>query len=91
MKDPARHGTRSFSLGEIRVAQSARRRTRSNDVQSALQRHSRGDWGVVSPEEWATNDANVVAGHRLLSAYQAASGYRFWVITDYDRRSTTVF
>ena len=91
MKDPARHETRPFSLGEIRVAQSAQHRTTPKDVASALRHHARGNWGVVSPEEWATNDANVAAGHRLLSAYQAASGYRFWVITDYDRRSTTVF
>jgi hypothetical protein len=80
-----------FLLGEVRIAGSARRKVHGRDVDIALRRHARGDWGQVSPEEWARNDRNVAGGHRLLSAYRSESGYAFWVITDYDRRSTIVF
>jgi hypothetical protein len=94
MKEQPEINTRTrFPLGEIRIAGSAQRKVHSRDVEMALRRHAEGDWGQVSPEEWARNDRNLSSGHRLLSAYRAQSGYAFWVIviTDYDRRSTIVF
>lgn len=92
MKNSHRNIGRSpFPLGEIRIAASAKRRVSRGDMDAGLQRHARCDWGELTPEEWATNDANLSAGHRLLSTYRAASGCTFWVITDYDLRSTTVF
>ena len=92
MTTPETHISNSeFSLGEVRIAASAKRKISTEDVQSAIHRHSVADWGEVTPEEWVQNDANLKAGHRLLSAYRAASGYTFWIITDYDRGSTTVF
>jgi hypothetical protein len=81
MKEQPEITTRTrFPLGDVQIAGSAR-----------LRRHAQGDWGQVSSEEWARNDRNLSSGHRLLSAYRAQSGYAFWVITDYDRRSTIVF
>jgi hypothetical protein len=92
MKEQPEINTRTrFPLGEIRIARSAQRRVQSRDVEMALRRHAQGDWGQVSPEEWARNEQSLVHGHRLLSQYRAHSGYAFWVITDYDRRSTIVF
>ena len=29
-------------------------------------------------------------GHRLLSAYTAANGVKFWIITEWDRSATTI-
>ena len=36
------------------------------------------------------NDQAVVDGMRILSAYQAANGTKFWIITEADRKTTTV-
>jgi hypothetical protein len=92
MKEQPEITTRTrFPLGDVQIAGSARRKLHARDVEIALRRHAQGDWGQVSSEEWARNDRNLSSGHRLLSAYRAQSGYAFWVITDYDRRSTIVF
>ena len=36
------------------------------------------------------NDAAIIHGGRILSAYKTSSGTRFWIITEADRSSTTV-
>jgi hypothetical protein len=38
----------------------------------------------------AVNDQAMVEGMRILSAYQAANGTKFWIITEADRSVTTV-
>lgn len=47
-----------------------------------LQRHARGDWGNLDDEDKAANDAAVVSGARLLSAYRLPDGTKLWIITD---------
>lgn len=54
-----------------------------------IKRHQAGDWGDISPDDWAANDLAVAQGGRILSAY-LTSGGRFWVITEADRSATTV-
>jgi hypothetical protein len=54
-----------------------------------LARHQFGDWGNVSDDEKLTNDA-AVAGYALNSAYRTDDGMEFWVVTDADRKFTTV-
>ena len=53
-------------------------------------RHVVGDWGDLCAEDKQVNDQAVVGGMRILSAYQAANGTKFWIITEADRRTTTV-
>lgn len=60
------------------------------EVLLALARHARGDWGNVDADDWAANDRAIVEGTRLLSAYCARSGTKFWIITEADRSATTV-
>jgi hypothetical protein len=55
-----------------------------------LARHAVGDWGDVSAEAAAENDFSVGRPLRILSAYVAENGTRFWVITEADRSATTV-
>ena len=50
-----------FALREIRVARSTGRRVFKHDVAVALRRHERSDWGEVTREAWAANDANRIA------------------------------
>ena len=60
------------------------------DIWKALRRHECGDWGVVDDEDKAANDAALVNGSRVLSAYRSANGVKFWIITEWDRSVTTV-
>jgi len=56
----------------------------------ALQRHVAGDWGELDEEDKKANDGALQTGERLLSAYQSATGTKFWIITEADRSVTTV-
>jgi len=60
------------------------------DVRNAMFRHAKGDWGEVNDEDKASNDAALVDGDRLVSAYTATNGTKFWIITECDRSVTTV-
>jgi hypothetical protein len=55
-----------------------------------LERHLRGDWGLVSAGDAQANDDALRDGDRLLSAYATRLGTRLWVITEYDRSVTTI-
>ena len=54
-----------------------------------LNRHQRGDWGELDPEDVRENETSLRAGFRLLSAYTVA-GQKLWVITEADRSATTI-
>jgi hypothetical protein len=55
-----------------------------------LVRHVAGDWGEVGRGDWKANDQALQYGERLLSAYTTALGVKFWVLTEADRRCTTL-
>jgi len=58
-----------------------------------LARHSQGDWGQLCQEDRQLNDAALVDGSRILSAYQTSKGTKLWIITeaadDEGRRAAT--
>ena len=54
-----------------------------------LQRHASGDWGELCDDDRASNEAALLDGSRLLSAYPVEDE-RIWVITEADRSATTV-
>ena len=39
------------------------------EMVSAFNRHSKGDWGDVCPEDWRSNDRAIQNGGRIFSAY----------------------
>lgn len=55
-----------------------------------LNRHSVGDWGIVSSEDAQANDDALLHGERVLSAYRTALGVKLWIITEADRSTTTI-
>ncbi|MES4792167.1 MAG: hypothetical protein C4321_03585 [Chloroflexota bacterium] len=55
-----------------------------------LRRHQCGDWGELSPDDWASNDAALVEGSQILSAYRLGTGVKLWIITEWDRSVTTL-
>lgn len=79
-----------FQLGRLVITPNAMETLTPDDVQEGLQRHVSGDWGRVCIEDRLENDLSLRDGFRLLSAYDARNGKRFWIITEWDRSVTTV-
>ncbi len=77
-------------LGRVLATPSALAQLVQTDIDTALARHCKGDWGDVPPDDRRANDQALIHEARLFSAYQAASGTKFWIITEADRSITTV-
>lgn len=82
-------GAVRFPLGRIDFHANATLRLRTEEVLTALRRHSECDWGDLLPEDAIANDLALEQGGRLFSAYGQRRD-RFWVITEADRLLTTV-
>ena len=79
-----------FSLGRILITSSAEELIDRSDIDAALGRHARGDWGDMCPDDCRQNELALREGDRLLSAYTDRRDTRFFVITKADRSATTV-
>ena len=79
-----------FQLGRLYITPAAAGAVPHHDVLAALARHAVGDWGTVEGEDWQANERALQNGGRLLSAYVAGNGLKFWIITECNRVSTTV-
>jgi len=77
-------------LGRIVTTPNALMSLTQNDILVGLQRHQAGDWGSLTEDDRAANDLALTQRKRIVSAYSAANGTRFWVITEADRSATTV-
>ena len=78
-----------FNLGTLVMTPGADQALAPSTVRIALDRHSKGDWGVVDGHDRTQNDRAVGEGARILSVYEE-EGTRFYVITEADRSATTV-
>lgn len=86
-----------FDLGRTVATQGALSVCSMDYLFQCLERHIRGDWGSVCPEDKETNDQAVIDGDRILSAYpidpkKPCQGYGdncLWIITEWDRSVTT--
>ena len=79
-----------FRIGHIVATPHLLESVTHEDILAAIQRHQAGDWGDLGAEDLAANDRALGEGTRILSAYRAANGTKFWVITEADRSATTV-
>lgn len=79
-----------FPLGRLVATSNAASQLSPEDVAVAIHRHALGDWGEVCDEDQASNEEALVEGLRLLSVYTGSSGITFWIITEWDRSTTTV-
>jgi len=89
-KRPPLHIKRKFALGRIMVTPAALHVLSIVEMDNALQRHCRGDWGDVCSEDWEANDLALSERHRVLSVYQSTAQEVFWIITEWDRSLTTI-
>ena len=76
--------TKKFSLGRIVATPGALEALRDAGQQPGefLGRHVTGDWGSLDEEDRQTNDAALINGSRILSAYVTRKGERIWIITE---------
>ncbi|MCC7316484.1 MAG: type I restriction endonuclease subunit M [Planctomycetes bacterium] len=81
-----------FSLGQVVSTPGAL--TACEDAQADprvyVRRHVMGDWGDLEAADKAANDAAVLSGARILSAYTLPTDERLWIITEADRAYTTL-
>jgi hypothetical protein len=80
-----------FPLGQVVITRNALQAVPAGEVREALARHASGDWGELCDEDRQENELSLAGGEgRLFSAYGAADGNRFWIITEADRSVTTI-
>lgn len=77
-------------LGRIVSTPNALASLSNQDILMGIQRHQAGDWGELTKDDRAANDQALISGTRIISAYVASNGTRFWIITEADRSVTTV-
>jgi hypothetical protein len=79
-----------FRLGRIVTTPNALQSLTQDDILLGIQRHQAGDWGDLTDDNRAANDRALAQGGRIVSAYNAMNGTRFWLITEADRSATTI-
>src|SRR5262245_57289952 len=89
-RDPNLPRSVSFSLGQVVITPAAMNRIPADEVQAALARHARGDWGDINEHDRHENALALQEGFRLMSVYQLKDGTRLWIITEADRSVTTI-
>ena len=81
----------NVTLGQTVITANAADALHPADVLDAFRCHARGDWGEASPETCAENELSLQQGGYLRSAFRDQNGTEFWVITDADGSTTTVY
>jgi len=79
-----------FRLGRIVATPKAMEVLSNEDIVTAIGRHQSGDWGDLSDADREENELSLKEGFRLLSAYHATDGTKFWIITEANRSVTTL-
>ena len=79
-----------FDLGQLVITPAALEAVPADDICNSINRHVCGDWGDLDDADRRENELALRAGLRLLSVYHATNGIKFWLITEADRRLTTI-
>jgi hypothetical protein len=73
-----------FDLGQVLATPGALEALQDAGQQphEFLIRHLTGDWGDLDQEDKSLNDAALIDGSHILSAYQTTKRERVWIITE---------
>ena len=82
--------TAKFQIGQMVATPNALAQLTQDDILHGLKRHQAGEWGDVDEHDRRENELSLQNGSRLWSAYRAANGVKFWIITEANRSATTV-
>ncbi len=81
---------KTLALGQILITASVENIIEREEIEAALGRHARGDWGDVCLDDFRANQIALREGERVFSTYLDRRDNRFYIITEADRSSTTV-
>jgi hypothetical protein len=79
-----------FDLGQLVITPAALEAVPADDICNAINRHVCGDFGDLDDADKKENEFALRAGLRVMSAYRASNGNKFWLITEASRELTTV-
>ncbi|TWU44914.1 hypothetical protein Q31b_00850 [Novipirellula aureliae] len=79
-----------FPIGRLCATPGAEKTLEDYELHEMVQRHASCDWGDCCEHDRQANNNALLTGARLFSVYRNRSGEKIWVITEADRRSTTV-
>jgi hypothetical protein len=79
-----------FLLGRVVATANALNSIPQDEILRALSCHERGDWGKLDTEDLEANENALKHGGRLCSRYFSTANAKFWIITEWDRKQTTV-
>lgn len=79
-----------FPLGRTVATPNALAIIPQNEILNALARHERGDWGQLDPEDRDANENALKHGGRLFSRYFSIANVKFYIITEWNRKMTTI-
>lgn len=80
----------SLNLGQLLATVGSLDLVPTDELEAALARHAKGDWGEIDRSERALNDmASLIEGH-FYSVYRTVAGTRFSLFTDADRSFTAL-
>jgi hypothetical protein len=60
------------------------------DGRELLSKHHRGEWGELSEDDKRENEFSVDKYLRIFSSYRISDDEKIWIITESDRRVTTL-
>lgn len=88
-------GRNKFSLGKVFQSSGINEFINESPLNelyvfSCLYRHVEGDWGDLDIEDKETNENALINGGRLFSSYQSGKQPKIWIITEWDRSTTTI-
>jgi hypothetical protein len=81
-----------FDLGLLLITPAAEQAIHEsgNTPIEFIERHARGDWGELCEADRKANERALQGGSRIFSTYHTSRGDKLWVITEADRRATTI-
>lgn len=84
-----------FELGPVFITRGVNEKMENEEpfvkfIGACLIKHSNGDWGDLCKEDKETNEYALRNGERLLSKYNFDKNTSIYIITEWNRSSTTV-
>ena len=84
-----------FNLGQVLITRGLNELISENSrleffIYHCLKRHQMGEWGDLDDEDKELNNEAVETGERIFSSYNFTSEITIWIITEWDRKYTTI-
>ena len=78
-------------IGQYTLSRKAKEILSETDIACALERHKCGDWGEISPEDWARCNACMETGYGYVYSRHKTAGNRYFcIITYYSKPKTRI-